>query len=93
MSAMKTTIAIAASMLSDTFIVAFRPWWARNAGGAGRFQSTYSCGGVTGVTCGLAWRGYINLTMKPLHLAVLILAATSYFTLSALIAAPHLFGF
>jgi hypothetical protein len=31
--------------------------------------------------------------MKPLHLAVLITAAVSYFTLSALIAAPHMFGY
>jgi hypothetical protein len=30
--------------------------------------------------------------MKPLHLVVLIVAVLSYFSLSALIAAPHLFG-
>jgi hypothetical protein len=29
--------------------------------------------------------------MKPLHLAVLITAAVSYFTLSAMIAAPEIF--
>jgi hypothetical protein len=30
--------------------------------------------------------------MKPLHLVVLIVAAMSYFTLSAMIAAPQMFG-
>jgi hypothetical protein len=30
--------------------------------------------------------------MKPMHLAVLIVAVVSYFTLTAMIAAPHLFG-
>jgi hypothetical protein len=48
--------------------------------------------GVTGVTGDRVWRRYISV-MKPMHLAVLIVAAMSYFTLSALIAAPHMFGF
>jgi hypothetical protein len=30
--------------------------------------------------------------MKPLHLAVLVVAVVSYFALTAMIAAPHLFG-
>jgi hypothetical protein len=30
--------------------------------------------------------------MKPLHLVVLLVAAMSYFALSAMIAAPQLFG-
>jgi hypothetical protein len=47
---------------------------------------------VTDVTCARPAGGYISFTMKPMHLAVLIAAATSYFTLSALIAAPHVFG-
>jgi hypothetical protein len=47
---------------------------------------------VTAVTGGGVLRRYMGL-MKPMHLAVLIVAAMSYFTLSALIAAPHMFGF
>jgi len=31
--------------------------------------------------------------MKPMHLVVLLSAAASYFLLSAMIAAPHVFGF
>lgn len=46
---------------------------------------------MTGVTRRRTRRRYMG-RMKPLHLAVLITAVMSYFALSALIAAPQLFG-
>lgn len=88
----KAAIAITASRCSDNFMVRIPPIARRNAAGARGFRRRCSCGVVTGVTGGWAWRRYISFTMKPMHLAALIVAAMSYFTLSAMIAAPHMFG-